>query len=198
MSQRPKPHNHHPLPQHAKKVFDGTRYQIYQWEQEQFDGSTVLYESIARFDTVIIYPVIGEKVVIIEEEQPHWGRSSDSLVAGGIHADEDIFSAAQRELEEETGMIFKDFYLVQSEQKNIDMHSTVYVFIAKNHIETKEKKPDAGEKTHPKEVSFDELISLAKQRKFFHKPTFIDEFIIQDKVHTLFDIFRNPENHTII
>lgn len=195
---RPKPHNHHPLPDHAKKVFHGTRYEIYQWDQKQFDDSVKTYESIRRFDTVIIYPVIDEKVVIIEEEQPHWGRPSDSIVAGGVADDEDIFDAATRELQEETGMIFKDFYLVNAEQKNLDMHSNVYVFIAKNHLETKERHLDAGEKTHPREVTFDELITLAKQRKFFHKPTFVDEFIIQDKVDTLFDIFRNPDKYSIL
>lgn len=195
---RPKPNNHHPLPPHARKVFHGERYEIYQWEQKQFDESVKIYESIKRFDTVIVYPVIDEKVVIIEEEQPHWGRASDSFVAGGINDDEDIFDAAQRELLEETGMVFKDFYLVHAEQKNIDTHSNIYIFVAKNYVKTEGKHLDAGEKTHPKEVTFDELITLTKQRVFFHKPDFIDEFIIQDKVDTLFDIFRNPEKYSII
>ncbi len=195
---RPKPHNHHPLPDHAKKIFQGERYEIHQWEQELFDGSTKIYESIKRFDTVIIYPIIDDKIIILEEEQPHWGRTSDSIVAGGVEDNEDIFVAAQRELKEETGMVFKDFHLIHAEQKNIDMHSNVYIFVAKNHIETKEKRPDAGEKTHPKEVSFEELIVLTKQRKFFHKQDFIDEFIIQDKIDTLFDMFRNPEKYSIL
>lgn len=194
---RPKPHKHHPLPDHARKVFHGERYEIYQWEQTLFDGSTKIYESIKRFDTVIVYPIVDDKVVIIEEEQPHWGKVSDSLVAGGIDDGEDIFDAARRELLEETGMTFQDWYLVHAEQKNIDMHSNIYIFIAKNRIETREKIDDAGERTHPKEVSFGELISLTRQRKFFHKPDFIDEFIIQDKIETLFDIFRNPEKYKI-
>lgn len=198
MKLRPKPHNHHPLPDHAKKVFHGSRYEIYQWEQEQFDSTTKIFESIKRFDTVIVYPVVDDKVVILEEEQVHWGRSSDSLVAGGVNDDEDILDAARRELEEETGMVFKDFYLVSAEQKSIDVHSNTYTFVAKNRLQTQAVKPDAGEKTHPKEVTFDELIRLAKQRKFFHKPTFIDEYIIQDKVDTLFDVFKNPEKYTIV
>lgn len=195
---RPKPHNHHPLPDHAKKVFHGKRYEIYQWEQKQFDDSILIFESIKRFDTVLVYPIIDDNIVIIEEEQPHWGRKSDSFVAGGVEDSENIFDAARRELTEETGMVFKDFYLVHAEQQNIDLHSTIYIFVAKNLIETKEKSLDSGEKMHPKSVSFDELITLTKQRKFFHKPDFIDEFIIQDKIETLFDIFRNPEKHSIL
>jgi ADP-ribose pyrophosphatase len=193
-----KPKNHNPLPDNSKKVFQGIRWQVHQWEQIQFDGSIKIYESIKRFDTVIVYPVIDENVVILEEEQPHWGRKSDSIVAGGVGDGEDIVEAAKRELREETGMIFKDFYLVHAEQKYHDLHSNAYVFIAKNLIEKGEVLPDSGERTEPKEVSFQELIKLTKQRKFFHKPTFVDEFIIQDKVEELFDIFRNPEKYKLL
>ncbi len=195
---RPKPHNHHPLPDHAKKVFQGDRWSVYQWEQIQFDDSVKTYESVKRFDSIIVYPVINEKVIILEEQQPHWLKPSDSIVAGGVNDDEDIFDAARRELEEETGMVFQDFYLVSSEQKSKDVQSNIYVFVAKNLIAKKDVKLDAGEKTTPREVSFEELIALTRQRKFFHKPTFVDEFIIQDKVDTLFDIFRNPEKHSIL
>ncbi|MDB5203974.1 MAG: hypothetical protein JWP09_2 [Candidatus Taylorbacteria bacterium] len=195
---RPKPHNHHPLPDHAKKVFQGDRWSIYQWEQKQFDDSTLIFESIKRFDSVIIYPIIDEKVVILEEQQPHWAKPSDSIVAGGVNDDEDIFDAARRELEEETGMVFENFYLVSSEQKSKDIHSNVYVFIAKNLIAKKDVKLDAGERTTPREVSFEELIALTRQRVFFHKPTFVDEFIIQDKIDTLFEVFRNPEKYSIL
>ncbi len=193
-----KPQNHHPLPDHAKKIFKGIRWEVHQWEQEQFDGSIKTFESLKRFDTVIIYPVIDEQVVIIEEEQPHWGRKSDSIVAGGVDEDEDILSAAKRELEEETGMVFRDFYLVEVMQRSNDVHSNVYTFVAKNHIETKNIMLSMGEKTEPKLVTFEELINITKQRKFFHKPYFIDEHIIQDKIDTLFDTFRNPEKYSIL
>jgi len=195
---RPKPHNHHPLPDHAKKVFHGKLWQIHQWDQEWFDGTTKIYEAVKRQDSVIIFPIIDENVVIIEEEQPHWGRMCDSIVAGGINDEEDIFTAAQRETEEETGMLFKDFYLVHSEQRHIDIHANFYVFVAKNMISKSNVKLDGGEKTIPKEVDFDKLISMTKERKFFHKPFFIDEFIIQDKIDTLFDMFRNPDKYSIL
>lgn len=198
MNKIPTPKNHHPLPKHSKKVFQGLRWEVHQWEQEIFDGSIKTYESIGRFDSVIIYPIINDKVVIIEEEQPHWGRKSDSLVAGGVNNDEDIFEAAARETLEETGMVFKKFYLVDAEQRSKDVHSNVYTFIATDLAEIRAKKLDVGERTEPREVTFGELIELARQRKFFHKPTFVDEFLIQDKVDTLFDIFKNPEKYSII
>lgn len=194
---RREPDNHMPLPEHAKKVFQGERWHVYQWEQIQFDGSIRTYESVKRFDTVVIYPVIGDKVIIVEEEQPHWGTKSNSIIAGGVEDGEDVFNAAARELEEESGMVFKNLYLVHMEQKSKDIHSVSYVFIAKDLVETKGIKPDAGERIEVKSVGFNELIILAKQRAFFHKPTFIDEHIIQDKVEKLFDVFKNPEKYAL-
>ena len=196
---RPKPHNHHPLPPHARTVYQGRRWSIHEWEQELFDGSVGIFESISRSDAVIVFPVFDDdKLVILEEEQPHWGRISDSIVAGGVEDDEDVFDAAQRELLEETGMVFKDWYLVHAEQRSIDTHSNFYIFVAKNHLENKDKKLDAGERTHPKIISFDELIGMTRERKFFHKKYFVDEYIVRDKIDELFDLLRNPEKYSIV
>jgi ADP-ribose pyrophosphatase YjhB (NUDIX family) len=195
---RPKPDKHHPLPSNSKKVFHGIRWHVFQWEQEQFDGGFKTFESLKIFDSVVIYPVIEDKFVIITEEQPHWGQKHNSIVAGGVDEGEDVYDAAKRELLEETGMKFKDLYLVNIEQRSNDVHSYTYTFVAKN-LESKGATQDTnGEKTEPREVGFEELIDLARKRDFFHKPSFIDEYIIQDKIDTLFDLFQNPEKYSIL
>ncbi|KKP89624.1 MAG: NUDIX hydrolase [Candidatus Moranbacteria bacterium GW2011_GWC2_37_73] len=39
-----KPKSTQLIPEHAKKVFSGTFFDVYQWEQEMFDGSKKIKE----------------------------------------------------------------------------------------------------------------------------------------------------------
>jgi ADP-ribose pyrophosphatase YjhB (NUDIX family) len=192
-----KPDKHPPLPSHSKKVFHGIRWHVFQWEQEQFDGGFKTFESLKIFDSVVVYPIIDNTVIILNEEQPHWGQKHNSIVAGGVDEGEDVYDAAKRELLEETGMIFRDFYLVNIEQRSGDIHSYTYTFIAKNLVSKGSTQDTGGEKTEPKQVSFEELVELTRKRDFYHKPTFIDEHIIQDKIDILFDTFQNPEKYIV-
>ena len=189
----PKPQQkHHPIPSHAKKVFEGTRWNVFQWEQEMFDGTKEIYESVNRRNSVVIFGVVGEEVIILEEEQPHWGRKAISLTAGGLEDGENIFEGARRELEEESGLIFKDLYLIGIDQVTPNIGHYSYTFVAKNVIGEKPQELDPGEKITAKKVSFDELISLTRNRRFYYNPIFIDEMIIQDRIPEFFDMLRNP------
>ncbi|HEX7259978.1 MAG TPA: NUDIX hydrolase, partial [Candidatus Saccharimonadia bacterium] len=94
------------LPPNANRVFKGQIYDVYQWEQELFDGSTGTFEMLKRPDTVKVLAVKDGKIVVLEEEQPYHGTFFD--VPGGRHDDasETELQAMQRELREETGMSF--------------------------------------------------------------------------------------------
>lgn len=189
---------HAPIPDHAKKVFHGERWQVMQWEQELFDGTKKTYESLKRANSVSIIPVIDDnKVIIIEEHQPHWKEKAFSIVGGGIDEGEDPLAGAKRELVEETGMIFKDFYLVSILHPLPNFDYTHYTYVAKNILEQKEIALDAGEKTNPIEISFEELISLARKREFFYNPHLVDEAIIRDKIPEFFDMLRNPKSYEL-
>ena len=45
------------MPEHAKKVFSGVMFDVYQWEQEMYDGSTATFEKLTRPDTAQVIPV---------------------------------------------------------------------------------------------------------------------------------------------
>src|SRR5258708_1840735 len=99
------------IPEHARKVFTGIMYDVYQWDQEMFDGTTRVFEALAREDAVSVIPIIDDKLVMIKEEQP--GREMyNAFPAGGMKPGETPIEAAKRELYEETGMTFKDMTLV--------------------------------------------------------------------------------------
>jgi len=58
------------LPANASKVFDGILFNIYQRQQEQFDGSFKTFECAERGDVVKSIPIIGDKILISRDEQP--------------------------------------------------------------------------------------------------------------------------------
>lgn len=98
------------IPSHAKNVFSGVIFDIYQREQEMFDGSTAVFEAGIRPSTVIIIPIVGDKIALAHERQP--GKDwYTTMISGRIDAGEEPLAAAKRELEEEAGMVSEDWEL---------------------------------------------------------------------------------------
>ena len=51
-----RPQSKQPIPANAKKVFHGVIFDVYQWEQEMFDGTKEIFEKLKRPDTVVVFP----------------------------------------------------------------------------------------------------------------------------------------------
>ena len=56
------------IPKDAKLVFKGKLFDVYQWQQERFDGSFATYERLRRRPSVTIIPITTAGKVIICEE----------------------------------------------------------------------------------------------------------------------------------
>lgn len=150
------------IPPHAELVHDGVIFQVYQWQQQLFDGSYTTFEAARREPVVTVIPVIGDKIVILHEEQPaHEPRIS--FPGGRIDPNEDIFDAAKRELHEETGMVFKNLKLVMVEDIGSGKFDWwAFRFIATGLEQTDEPHIDPGEKIRVEQVSFDIAHGLAQ------------------------------------
>jgi ADP-ribose pyrophosphatase len=181
-----------------KLVFKGKRFNIYQWEQKLFNGKTATYETVKRSDSVIVIPIINDKVVIVKEKQPHWETYCYGFVAGAIDDSEKLESAAKRELREEIGMEFKDLHLVHSERFVPGIDWFAHTFIAVNKIKDVPTEFDeGGEDITPITISFEKLLKMVRAREFLYKPVFIENFVIANKEEKLKNIFRNPKKYTI-
>jgi len=155
-----------PLPNNAKKVFSGVIFDVYQWEQEMFDGSTEIFEKLKRADTVILIPLTADgKIIVTEEEQP--GKAPFMSIAGGrVETGEEPEFAAKRELLEETGYQAASLELWESAQPVSKIDWTIYTYIARGCEKIAEQHLDAGEKISLHFLNFEEFIELATTEKF--------------------------------
>ena len=166
-----RPKSKQPIPQNAKRVFKGILFDVYQWEQEMFDGSRTIFEKLKRLDTVVIFPVLPDgKILLLEQKQP--GKEVFiGAPAGRVDKGEDILTAAKRELLEETGYIGEEFILWDARQPSSKIDYAVFTFIAKGLKKISGLKPDEGEKIVLKPVKFDEFVEISTREKVGEKET---------------------------
>src|SRR3989344_1513944 len=93
-----RPESKQPMPDDAKKVFNGKIFDVYQWEQELYDGTKVTFEKLKRPDTVVVFPVLDDgRIILTEQEQPN-KKNFIGATGGRVDEGQDGFMAAKREL----------------------------------------------------------------------------------------------------
>lgn len=139
-----RPESKQPMPETARQVFKGLYFDIYQWEQEGFDGRPHLFEKVRRRDTTVIIPVLpNKKILISEQAQP--GRAPYlGYIGGRIEGDEPPLEGAKRELQEETGYMASDWILLNARQPFGKIDWAIYVFIARGLTRVSEPNLDPG------------------------------------------------------
>ncbi len=153
------------LPPEAKRVFKGVIFDVYQWEQTMFDGTTEIFEKLKRPDTIQIIATVGDKIMVQNQEQPCEAPFL-SLPGGRVDAGEEPLAAAERELLEETGYRASEWFLWRQDNPYMKIVWTVHTYIAHNCTLVQQPKLDAGEKITTKLVSFDDFIALAHNDNF--------------------------------
>ena len=164
-----RPKSKQPIPDHAKKVFDGVIFDVYQWEQELFDGTKTIFEKLKRSDTVVVFPVLDDGKIILTEQQQPGKQSFIGATGGRVDEGEDILEAAKRELLEESGYEASEFILWDAQHPTSKIDWVIYTFIAKGLKKVSDINLDAGEKITLKPVNFDEFIELGTNEKFAEK-----------------------------
>jgi 8-oxo-dGTP pyrophosphatase MutT (NUDIX family) len=157
------------LPQDAKLVFKGRIFDVYQWEQKMFDGTSATFERLKRPDTVVIIPTVGNKIVVLEEDQPYGAGVKSYIDFPAGRADKEgaeILDEAKRELVEETGYASEDWELLMSYEPHGKIIWTVYVYMARNCKKVADQKLDAGEKITARLTTFEEMLLLPDDPKF--------------------------------
>lgn len=150
------------IPSNAKKVFQGVIFEVYQWDQKLYDGSTAVFESIKRPNTVLVIATKNKKILIAEEEQP--GKPTYlTLLGGRQETNEEPLACAKRELLEESGLISEDWelYKIIDSSGKFDWH--LYLYIARNCKKVAEPNLDPGEKIKIKTVTFEQFLEIMSE-----------------------------------
>jgi ADP-ribose pyrophosphatase len=148
------------FPDHARLVFSGVLCDVYQWEQELYDGTTTIFEGLSRADTAAVILVDADgRIGINRQEQP--GQSEFFAFYGGrIEADEDILPGARRELLEESGYEADDWSLLASFPGFSDHKFESAFFVARNIRRVAQQSLDGGEIITEEWVDFETLADL--------------------------------------
>lgn len=182
-----RPVSRQPMPDYAKCVYRGKIFDVYQWEQTMYDGTTKTFEKLKRPDTVVVFPVLDDgKILLTEQEQP--GKEPFIGACGGrMDEGEDVLEAAKREFLEETGYEAQEYILWKAVHPTSKIDWVVYLFVAKGCKKVSDQALDGGEKITLKSVSFDELLQIGRDPKFSEKE------IVQDLYEALVDPIKYAE-----
>ena len=161
-----RPEGRQPLPPSATKVFEGIIFDVYQWEQELFDGSTKTFEKLKRNDSGFVIPVLENgNILIVEDSQP--GRDTVLTFPGGqTEPGEDPEEGVRRELREETGIGGGEFVLWKATNGMSKLDWVIYAFIGRNLTKVGEPDDSPGERIVTREITFDEFILLPDDPRF--------------------------------
>lgn len=187
--QKPIPKGAVLIPKDALCVYSGEIFDVYQWNQALFDDTSAVFEMVRRPDTAVVICVVDDKIIILDETQPHRGARRN-FPGGRVDATDDtILSAAKREVREETGYSFANWRLVDVTQPIAKMEWFIYVFTAWQVTSEGKTHHDAGENISVELVDFIEVKRTAEN----HENSFFEAERIFRQVGSVEELLRLPE-----
>jgi ADP-ribose pyrophosphatase len=154
------------IPRHARRVFQGILFDVYQWEQALFDGSSTTFEAVRRVPTVQILATTSEdRLILLREQQPFVG-SFVAVPGGRVEQGKTPEEAVRQELLEELGMEPGELVLWQERRFSSSLQWVSYDYIARRCVQVHEPNQEPGERIEPFFVSFEEFLDRVEEPEF--------------------------------
>lgn len=157
------------IPDKAKLIFKGVIFDVYHWEETNFDGSIGIWEGLKRKPGVQLFVQTTEGKWLLQDEARPTGWKFLALPGGQMEEGEDPLISAKRELLEEAGMT-GDFTFIDKIQ--IPAPRTEwdgYFYLVTNAKKIQEPNLDPGEKIKPLLLNFEEYIEKISDNDFSNK-----------------------------
>lgn len=153
--------------------YDGPRFKIIQRKLEREDGLIYFRDCVEPGDAVVILPITeNNEVVFVKQLREAIGKVALELPAGMIEKDEDIKEAAQRELEEETGIKAKNIEFLTSYYSSCGYTSErIYIYVAKDFIYGKQHFDETEEILNVEKIKIDKCLKKIFDNEFCHAST---------------------------
>ncbi|MFA7284629.1 MAG: NUDIX hydrolase [Candidatus Absconditabacterales bacterium] len=182
------------IPAHAKIVYDGLIYQVYQRDQTMFDGSIRTFEEIKRPSSVFALPIVDRKIVVSYQKQPGRTEPYWSLIGGRLDGDEEPLAGAKREMLEETGMQANHWSLL-FDKKTPVINWKLYYYVAKGCTKIQDPIESSGESIKLFYLDFEVFVEMALQGVFANDPLkdYVHDMVRNKKLKTFEDILFTVE-----
>jgi ADP-ribose pyrophosphatase len=153
-----------PLPANAKQVFKNRRHEIWEWDQELYDGTHATFSATVREDTVGVIAFLDADTILLQYEEQKGTEEPFWDVPGGIidHGESPEHGAA-RELLEETGYRASTLRHFRTKRFTGLSRFEDFVYLAAGLSNGEPIKHDAGEKITLKPTSWHEAVRLSLQ-----------------------------------
>lgn len=185
---------HHNIPEKAELVFKWVRSEVFQWDQEMYDGSVARFERIRFLDGSFVIAILENNNILITRQIQPGRREFLSLPGWSFDSPlEWALVCAERELLEETWHTAREFVPWMTFEGTSNVMTYTYFFIARGCKKIQDIEPDAWEKIETFEVSFDEFLLLSSDPGFHHHwnllPILYEARISEEKKQELKKIF---------
>ncbi len=146
----------------SKNVFHGVRHDVWQWEQELFDGTKQTFECSTRKDHASVIAFLDPETILLTEQMQSGRDGSFIDVPGGIiEPDESPEESARREFLEETGYDIGKLELYKQNNFTGSARFSAFIYLATDLKNGRAQTLDAGEKITLKPTPFDEAVRLS-------------------------------------
>jgi ADP-ribose pyrophosphatase len=169
-----------PIPSKAKRVFKGIIFDVYQWKERMFDGSSATFEAISRSDTVAVIATQNDDLLLVRQRQPGRGWSY-SFLGGRKERTETPLAAAKRELLEESGMEARSWKLLKVYQPHAKIDWKIHLYAARDCTQVSAPRLDAGEDIRLLKVKFPEFVRIVTSRSFWGRDVSLDVLQIKQE-----------------
>lgn len=148
-----------PLPTNAKKVYQWHNINLREREQELFDGSYWLFQTVERKEFAQILPVTQDnKLIIVHEEQPRIGEFY-GLIGWCIEHGDSPEETAHKEAREEVGMKIHSLQPLYISPIYASI-GKAYGYITYDFSFSYETNQEPGEKITTLELDFEQFLTM--------------------------------------